>query len=147
MGFPKHYLQLKHTLYAQRYKRQNPLTSTSKKYFRVQSSFRVIVTLTPYPDSRGGGLFGQEDNYHTFCPRDSGNSTSPTVKPLKVRDYHKISFHTYTLLTLVTLHINQRHIPRYWKWSPTFKPFPLIMPVQGFNSMPGYMGKPHRIFK
>ena len=72
--------------------------------------------LTPYPDSQGGGLFGHKDNQHTLSPRESGNATPPTVKTLTVRGSHKTPCHTYNLLTLRTLHTNQRRLPRYWKW-------------------------------
>ena len=71
--------------------------------------------LTPYLDLKGGGLFVQKDNHQTLNTRDSGNSTSQAVKPLKVRGYHKTSFHTYNLLNLRTLNKNQRHLPRYWQ--------------------------------
>ena len=69
--------------------------------------------LTPYPDSQVRGLFVQNENQHALIPRDSGNSTSPTVKPLTVRGSHKTSFLTYKLLTLITLYTNQRHLPIY----------------------------------
>ena len=65
-----------------------------------------VFPLTPYPYSRWGGLFGNKYNQHNLIPRHSGNSTPPTVNPLIVRVSHQTSFHTYNLLTLITIHIN-----------------------------------------
>ena len=62
--------------------------------------------LTLYPYSQGVGLFGHKYNQHTLSPRHSGNSTPPTMNPLIVRVSHQTSFHTYNLLTLITIHIN-----------------------------------------
>ena len=88
------------------------LTLDSLNNVRIQGSFKVIVLLTLYLNSQGGGLFGQKDNYHTLGPRYSGNATSPTVKKVIVRGSHQTSFHTYTILTWGILHTNQRQLSR-----------------------------------
>ena len=61
-------------------------------------------------------LIGQKDNHHTLIPRDSGNVTPQNVKPITFRGFRKKYFHNYNLLTLITLHKNQTHLPRDSQW-------------------------------
>ena len=85
---------------------------------KIMSGSRVPLSdflLTPYPDSHGGRLFGQKYNHKNLITRDSGNTNSPTVKPLNIRGSHKTSFHTYNVLTFRKLHASQIHLPRYWQ--------------------------------
>ena len=46
----------------------------------------------PYPESQGRGLFYKKYNKNTLIPRESNNSTPPTINPLTVRVFHKTKF-------------------------------------------------------
>ena len=81
----------------------------------LQSSFGLILLFSPYSDSKWGGIYFQKENDHTLSTRESGNSTSPTMKPLTVRGSQHKSLHTYTIITLGTLHKHQSHLPTYWQ--------------------------------
>ena len=45
------------------------------------------------------------------------------MKPVTVRGSHKISFHNYNLLTLITLNTRHRHIPIVLNSPPPFYPY------------------------
>ena len=102
-------------------------------------------TLTPYLDSQRVGVFVKKNNQNTLKSRDSGNANPPTMKPLAVMSFHKISFYTHKLLTMKTLFKNKRHLPIDWKWySPRITSL-VILSVRDFNYMSGDLVKYHII--
>ena len=118
---------------------KNLSTCPSAKNVRVQSSIEYSYFDTLPKLTRRRDVFHKYKQY-TLIPKDTGNYTSPTVKPITVRGFHKIYFHNYNLLTLITLHTNQGHIPRDWKWSYFIWSLLLILPVQEFVPITGDMG-------
>ena len=108
---------IKWSYFTSHYNRGNPCLHQSIRVVKTSQLLQVKIIswswfllggcpLTPYPYSQGVASFGHKYNKQTLNPRHPGNSKPPTSNPLIVRVSDQTSFHTYNLLTLITLHTN-----------------------------------------